>query len=456
MPNAATESVCPICLERIPAERVSRDGAVDLVKRCPAHGEHRVTVWAGHPELQEWQRPKTPAILRAAQRETHRGCPFDCGLCRDHQQRSCTVLVEVTRRCNLRCPVCFAASGESDHGDPGIREIRAALERIAEMAPGCNLQLSGGEPTVRDDLPAIVASARTAGLPFVQLNTNGIRLAGDDAYVEALKAAGLASVFLQFDGTDDSTHRELRGRALLEEKLGAIEVCERNGIGVVLVPTLVPGVNTGQIGEILRLAARRSPAVRGVHFQPLSHFGRMPPRFMNSRRFTLPELMAAIELQTEGALKVRDFRPPGCEHAWCSAHADYLVLPNGRVRPLQSPAATWDGCTPISADEGAQRTMAHVRRQWSQPAPSVAAAAGGAWAGSLSELPGQPIRLDDFLARARSHRLTVSAMAFQDAWTLDLERLRECCIHVYDQRYGLVPFCAYNLTAIDGKALYRK
>jgi hypothetical protein len=456
MPNTATESVCPVCLKRIPAERVSRDGAVELVKRCPEHGEHRVTVWAGRPELQDWQRPKTPTLLGAARRETHRGCPFDCGLCRNHRQRSCTVLVEVTRRCNLRCPVCFAGSGADGRCDPGLDDIRRALHRISEMAPGSNLQISGGEPTVRDDLPAIVASARTAGLPFVQLNTNGIRLAGDDTYVEALKAAGLASVFLQFDGTDDSAHLALRGRALLEAKLAAVAACARYGVGVVLVPTLVPGVNTQQAGEIVRLAARLSPTVRGVHFQPVSHFGRLPQHVINSGRFTLPELMTAIEQQTEGDLKVRDFRPPGCEHAWCSAHADCLVLPNGRVRPLQPPAESPGCCSPIPADEGARRTMAHVRRQWSEPIAPAPPLAGGALAGAQLDPPGQPMRLDDFLARARTHTLTVSAMVFQDAWTLDLERLRECCIHVYDDRHGLVPFCAYNLTTTDGKALYRR
>jgi 7,8-dihydro-6-hydroxymethylpterin dimethyltransferase len=454
MPHETTESLCPVCLKRIRAERVPDGEKVELVKACPEHGEFRATIWAGRPGLQEWRRPKTPTVLRPVQREARRGCPFDCGLCPEHRQRSCTVLLEVTRRCNLRCPVCFADARENGRSEPGLPEIREALHRVSEMAPGCNLQLSGGEPTVRDDLPAIVGAARRAGIGFVQVNTNGIRLAEDPSYVGALKDAGLASIFLQFDGTRDSVHLELRGRALNDEKRGAVDACARHGIGVVLVPTLVPGVNTDQVGEILKLAASMSPAVRGVHFQPVSHFGRFPHRFGNAHRITLPELMAAIEHQTDGGFMAADFRPPGCENAWCSCHADYVVLSNGRVRALHS--AQGPGCCdPIAAGEGARRAMAHVRRQWSEPTPSDPSLACGSSPGAQLDSSGQPMRLDDFLARARSHTLTVSAMAFQDAWTLDLERLRECCIHVYDVRYGLVPFCAYNLTAVDGRALYR-
>jgi uncharacterized radical SAM superfamily Fe-S cluster-containing enzyme len=364
-------------------------------------------------------------------------------------------LVEVTDRCNLRCPVCFADSRGNGRSDPGLPEIREALHRVSELAPGCNLQLSGGEPTLREDLPTIVAAAaRQAGIGFVQVNTNGIRLAEDPSYVEALKDAGLASIFLQFDGTQNSVHLELRGRALNEEKCGAVDACARQGIGVVLVPTLVPGVNTDQVGEILRLAASMSPAVRGVHFQPVSHFGRLPHRLMNGRRFTLPELMGAVEEQTGGEFKARDFRPPGCENTWCSCHADYVVLSNGRVRALHS-AQDPGRCDLITADEGARRAMAHVRRQWAHPGRPDSSAANGATSEMKSESSGEMMRLDDFLARARSHTFTVSAMAFQDAWTLDLERLRDCCIHVFDARYGLVPFCAYNLTAVDGRSLYR-
>jgi uncharacterized radical SAM superfamily Fe-S cluster-containing enzyme len=327
------------------------------------------------------------------------------------------------------------------------------------MAPGSNIQLSGGEPTLREDLPEIVDAGRTAGVGFIQLNTNGIRLGGDPEYVKALRQAGLASVFLQFDGPDDAAHLKLRGRALTAVKRSAIEACAAHGIGVVLVPTLVPGVNTHQIGSLLQFALERSPTVRGVHFQPVSYFGRYPQPNKDGPRITLPELMAAIESQSGGMLKAADFRPPGCENAWCSMHADYLVLPNAAVRPLRPCGPMACGSPPIPAEEGAHRSISHVSRQWAGPSRTVldnrAPRVGDADSNGGSS-SGRPMRLDDFIDRVRTHAFTVSAMVFQDAWTLDLERLRDCCIHVLDPQRGLVPFCAFNLTAINGKALYRR
>jgi 7,8-dihydro-6-hydroxymethylpterin dimethyltransferase len=458
MHTESTESLCPVCLKRIEAQRVATGERVELVKSCPHHGEFRTIVWSGRPGMRQWQRPKTPALLRPVQRESQHGCPFDCGLCREHRQRSCTVLIEVTRRCNLRCPVCFADAGSEEKHDPGLEDIRLGFRRVTALAPGSNIQLSGGEPTVRDDLPAVVAAGREEGFTFIQLNTNGIRLAEDPGFVAALKDAGLSSVFLQFDGIDDTVYLRLRGRKLAEIKLRAINACAALGIGVVLVPTLVPGVNTQHIGAILQLATGLSPAVRGVHFQPISYFGRYPQPVEPAARITLPELMAAIEDQSVGTFTMADFRPPGCENAWCSFHADYLSLPGGKVRLLRPSEPGPGGGAPIPAEEGAQRAMAHVSRQWAGPRadPMVPPAAVGPKRAAPMVSQGDRMRLEDFLVRARSHTFTVSAMAFQDAWTLDLERVRDCCIHVLDPQRGLVPFCAYNVTAVDGKALYRR
>lgn len=459
MKSNTTESLCPVCLHRISAERITRGEQVHLVKTCPEHGEFRAVIWKGRPAMQRWQRPKTPLPILNAFQPRWRGCPFDCGLCPEHRQRSCTVLLEVTGRCNLYCPVCFAASDRDAATDPSLEQIRNWYRIVQGLASGSNIQLSGGEPTLRDDLPDIVAAGRAAGFDFIQLNTNGIRLGREPGYLKALKQAGLASVFLQFDGTDDAVCRRLRGAPLLEVKRRAIEACGQNGIGVVLVPTLVPGVNTHQIGSLLRLAVAMSPTVRGVHFQPISYFGRYQKPPDDAARITLPELMVAIEAQTDGRFRAADFRTPGCENAWCSFHADYLTLPGGSVRPLQKTPTPAACCKPIPAEEGALRTMARVASQWSgvNEAQPVGVRPKGDGRKDVSIGPeGAPMSLDGFIERARSHTLSVSAMAFQDAWTLDLERLRDCCIHVWDPSHGLVPFCAYNLTAADGTALYRR
>ena len=310
-----TASVCPVCLKTIPAVRLRSGDEIYLQKSCPEHGRFRTVLWRGKPSFQEWYRVKKAEPPANVLTTKEKGCPFDCGPCPEHRRKSCCVLVEITRRCNLLCPFCFAASGTGAPPDPSLEHIRAQLRFLRQTAGDCNIQLSGGEPTVRDDLPEIVAAARAAGFTFIQLNTNGIRLAGEPAYAGALKEAGLDTVFLQFDGISEQIYTQLRGRPLLQVKREAIENCARRQLGVVLVPTLVPGVNTGEIGAILDFARQKMPAVRAVHFQPVSYFGRYPVPPADQDRITLPEVIMAIEQQSGGLLKRRSLLLPAVKTA---------------------------------------------------------------------------------------------------------------------------------------------
>jgi uncharacterized radical SAM superfamily Fe-S cluster-containing enzyme len=306
------------------------------------------------------------------------------------------------------------------------------------------LQLSGGEPTMREDLPAIAEMGGALGFGFIQLNTNGLRLAGEAGYAASLSSSGVSSCFLQFDGTEDTIYTVLRGRRLFREKIAAIENCAGNGIGVVLVVTLVPGVNWHNVGAILKLALEYSPSVRGVHFQPVGYFGRYPTPPDNRRRLTLPDVMYAIEEQTEGLMRVEDFTPPGWENSLCSFHGNFLPRPDGTLQPLSGHGA---GCCCDGGGSGG--AISFTARQWSAPAvaddspPTGEVAAGGFE------------NLDAFLARAKRRILSVSCMAFQDAWNLDLERARDCCIHVVRPDGRMIPFCLFNLTSADGRRLYR-
>ena len=439
----ATESLCPVCLARLPARReaVGEDGW--LVRTCPQHGEFRARYWHGPPGPAGWDRPKIARSgTAAAGTAPGEGCPYVCGLCPEHSQRTCTVVFEVTGRCNLGCPVCFADAGTGFDPDPTLAALETRLSRARRAAGPANIQISGGEPTLRADLPDIVTLAKAAGFPFVQLNTNGLALAADPALAGRLAAAGLDSVFLQYDGVTDAAHVALRGRGLVREKRAALEACFAAGLGVVLVATLVPGVNAGEVGDLIRLAASLAPGVRGVHFQPAAHFGRYPGNGGSAPRLTLPEVMAALEAQTGGMVRADDLHPPCCEHSLCSFSATYRVLPGGRLALAGS-----GGCcdkTAIPAEEGARQSMAFVARQW----------------GAAKPVPAPEAIKDDFdrflAAAAATPSISISAMAFMDAWTLDLERARGCCIHVAAPDDRLIPFCLYNLTAADGAALYRR
>jgi uncharacterized radical SAM superfamily Fe-S cluster-containing enzyme len=456
-----TESLCPVCLKRLPARRVTVDDKIYLVKLCPHHGEFKTVIWSGKPSFNQWRRPKIPVLVPPPLSKGEKGCPFDCGLCPNHRQRSCTVIIEVTQRCNLTCPVCYA-DAPFTASDPSPTIIRELFRKTAQAAPGSNIQLSGGEPTLRDDLPKLVAMGRDAGFNFIQINTNGLRLGRERAFVKALKQAGTASVFLQFDGISDDIYHTLRGRSLVRTKRTAIEACAEQEIGVVLVPTLVPGVNTHQIGAILETALSLMPTVRGVHFQPVSYFGRYPQKTDPFVRITLPEVMYAIEEQSKGLFMAAHLGPPGCENALCSFHGRFLQTADGKMVPLKSTALK-DCCRPpIRADKAAAKAVASVARQWAGPPQPVT--------NSMTESrcdcqtptfmigndeTAAPLNLNAFTRRARTHIFSISAMAFQDAWTLALDRVQECCIHVMASNGRLIPFCLYNLTAADGRRLYR-
>ena len=428
-----TKSVCPVCLRTIDAEKaVGDDGYIYLTKACPEHGSFETLIWEGCiVDYLKWG--SAPGGGNAPDRTVpvKDGCPRDCGLCEEHESAGCCVLLELTKRCNLRCPVCFASAGEGSV-EPALSEISALYDMLMERGGPFNIQLSGGEPTLRDDLPEIVRLGRSKGFSFFQLNTNGLRLADEPGYAHMLREAGVSCAFLQFDGLCDSTYEALRGRALLDTKLRAIDSCAAAGLPVVLVPTLVPGINVSEIGEMLRFALSRAPQVRGVHFQPVSYFGRCELKEPETR-LTIPRILREIEAQTDGAMKEADFVGGGAESAYCSFHASYKRLPGGALQALP-------------------RRRSHCCGTKSCDARDFVA---GRW-GAQEHADAGEDAFDRFLREANERVFTVSGMAFQDAYNLDLKRLRRCYINEADPERSMVPFCAYNLTSRDGKYLYRR
>ncbi len=440
-----TKSLCPECLGRIDALIYQVGDKVYMKKLCSEHGEFITLIWEGPPNYAGWDVNKTPWTPENPAPNSGRGCPFECGLCPEHRQQTCTALIEVTQRCNLKCKYCFAESSGANGRDLPVPRIEAIYSMIARSQPESNIQISGGEPTVRNDLPEIIKLGRSKGFDFIQLNTNGIRLADDPSYVKSLSAAGLSSVFLQFDGTEDAIHQQLRARPLLAEKLKAIDHCGQNNIGVVLVPTLVPGVNDGNLGELMDFAAQRSPVVRGVHFQPVSYFGRFPGE--SGKRITIPRILRELESQTQGKITKNQFGPPLCENPKCSFKGLFAVMPDNTLRSFTNSSVCCSGDKPKKAEEGAAGARRFVASKWVGPknqakCPPVQDIPLGEW--------------DLVLERMRTHSFSITGMAFQDVWNVDMERLKDCCIHVAPDTERLIPFCAYNLTSRSGKSLYRE
>jgi uncharacterized radical SAM superfamily Fe-S cluster-containing enzyme len=421
-----TQSLCPVCLKRIDAWHIREGSDVFMEKTCSEHGSFKTIVWRGDDvfPMASWT-----GNIKQLGKSTEISCPERCGICEEHQQETCCVLLEVTRRCNLNCTYCFA--GELAGEEPFASMIKKQIYEIASHG-NTFLHFSGGEPTLRDDLPDLTAYARNLGFQYLQLNTNGIRLADDEGYVKALAAAGLSFVFLQFDGTADEIYTRLRGRPLWEVKRRAIENCARENLGVALVSTLVPGVNDGDIGNMISFGVSLSPAVRGIHFQPVSYFGRYPQNPSDDARFTLPELLNSIECQTHGKVLADYFSPSACDHPQCGFHGDFVVMPDG-LRPLSQKRGERKPCCCKSDISASERNRRFVGRRWKRSASCC------------DDTPPDLESLEGFFDRVNSHGFTITAMAFQDCFNIDLERLRKCSMHVYSNG-KIIPLCAKYLT----------
>jgi hypothetical protein len=346
------------------------------------------------------------------------------------------MVLEVTLRCNLRCPVCFA-SAENGQYEPDIGVIRGMYQTAMDGVGACTIQLSGGEPTVRDDLPQIVALGREVGFSHILINTNGVRIAQEPDYLHHLKEAGASAIYLQFDGVTDDVYRYTRGQSLLNIKRQALDNCASEKIGVILVPTIVHGVNDHQLGDIIQLAKSWIPTVKGVHFQPISYLGRYPCPPGDEDRITIPDVIRALECQTDGELKWQDFLPRHVQDTHCSFSSFFILTQEGKLQAMSNLA----------------RGRVTGWGSYSEPAPEK----------SSRHFMSRHWRLDesccqswgaDFYDRVLNYYLTITCMPFQDVWSLDIDRLRGCCGHVVTPDRQIKPFCAYYLTSTSGERLY--
>ncbi|MBE6525949.1 MAG: radical SAM protein [Candidatus Methanomethylophilaceae archaeon] len=442
-----TGALCPECLKTIKAEKIVEDDDVYIVKTCPDHGTWKVKIWSGAEQykyLYEFAAvPKTPEKYAIPQMKV---CPEDCGLCDKHLQHSCLNVVEVTNRCNLNCPICFAtANGCGYDFHPDIETIKGMFQTVVDYvkSPRC-VQISGGEPTIRDDLPEIVKLAKEMGIEHIEVNTNAVRIANDMEYLKALKEAGVDDFYFQFDGTDDEIYMQTRGKPMFEIKERAIKNCSEVGIGITLVVTVSPEINLNHVGEIIKFAASKVPTVKGVHFQPIAHFGRYPQEPTDENRVLLPQLASEIEKQTKGMLKADNFIPTSCSNVHCDLKSLSIVLPDGSLFPLTTMALG----PPTKTDNVADKTRTEVSQLWKYIEDTMD--------GEDASRDTDDNSWKTFVSRAKTHYLTVSAMAFQDVWTGETERWERCCIHVVTLDGKLIPFCLFNTTAKDGTTMYRR
>lgn len=435
-----TESLCPECLRRIPASYIEKYGKVYMDKECPEHGAYSVPVWSDTESYAAWLKQSVHDTKYDNREPVRRGCPYDCGLCNEHEGRTCTAVLEVTYRCNMNCDICFADT-EKNHYEPDLDKIKRMYQAAYKYGGDCSIQLSGGEPTVREDIFDMLRMGKEMGFSHIQVNTNGIKLAADPSYALRLKEAGADLIYLQFDSLRDETYRVIRGRDMASVKFEAIENCRRAELGVMLVPVIIQGVNDREIGDIIRFAKEKMPAVKGVHFQPVSYFGRYPDEGgrLEWGHLNLADIMRALEEQTGGELKVRDMVPRKRYDSHCAFSSAYVLDENNVLRAI------------TSNDQNS------AEREDTDFSVKANAYTNKFWRMSHDGKPAQAGRRDmrEFLNRLKNYTLSVSGMGFQDVYNIDIGRLRGCCVHIITDDEKAVPLCAFHLTSASGERLYQ-
>jgi uncharacterized radical SAM superfamily Fe-S cluster-containing enzyme len=439
---STTRSICPRCKVVLDARILARDGRVFLVRTCPDHGLFEALVYgdaARWEEIQRFDKPGEEPLER--QTEALAGCPHDCGICPEHAQHTCLGIIEVNTACNLDCPICFADSGTGvqAHGfSLDLAQVESMLDAFvrAEGEPE-SIQFSGGEPSIHPQILDMLRAARQRGIPLVMLNTNGIRLARDPRFAPALAEIGV-HVYLQFDGLEATTHEAIRGRDLTAEKLRALDRCAEAGVSVSLAAAVERGLNEHEIGAIVRFGVEH-PAVTGVFFQPVTHSGRFRLDSDPLEKLTNSDVIEAVAAQLPEWFRDDDFVPVPCCSPTCRS-ATFALYDGEDLVPL-----------PRLVD--VEGYLDYVTNR-AVPDLDVRTALEGLW--SAKAVGGsEPVRerlecvacataIPAELREVAARGFMIVVQDFQDPYTLDVDKLRKCCVAEIVPDGRLIPFCAYN------------
>jgi uncharacterized radical SAM superfamily Fe-S cluster-containing enzyme len=474
-----TQSLCPECTQLIDARIFEDGGKVVMEKCCPKHGDFRDIVYSDarlYLKMEEWtfgdnRGLDNPAVTNASR------CPDDCGLCNLHTSHTGLANVDLTNRCNLTCPVCFANANAAGYVyEPDFEIVRKMLQALRDQRPvaGRIVQFSGGEPTIYPRFLDVLRMAKEMGFSHLQAATNGLKFTSLE-FAQQCKEAGLHTLYLQFDGICDDIYRRTRGEALWEKKLQCIENVKKAGLKIVFVPTIVKGLNDHQIGDIVRLALEYIECTSGISFQPVAFTGRIARHELESKRFTLSDFAHAVHQQTGIADPYQDWFPLSCVtpfsklisalrgeetttlscHPHCSLGTYLFVDQNRRATPVTQ----FVDVGPMLQEMDALARKAGKRRlqfftkleAWNslrkyfheEKAPE-----GLNFNKFLQTLQGLT---DKKYGRGKSEKqgftyrtLMLAGMHFMDSYNYDVERVKRCVIH-YAAPNGLIyPFCAYN------------
>jgi hypothetical protein len=442
-----TTSLCETCLGLVPAKIIAEDGRVYFQKRCRAHGVQKTLVaddLAYWKSQRDWVKPGDRPL--APQSRTEHGCPYDCGLCPDHEQHSCLAIIEINDACNLTCPVCFASSAVGRGGHRPLGEIEAMLDAVVASEGEPDLvQLSGGEPTLHPEFFAVLRAAKARPIRHLMINTNGLRIAREPGFAERLAEfmPGL-EVYLQVDSLRREALIDLRGADLSRVRVEALEALERAGVSTTLVATVKKGVNDADIPDLVRFALGWR-CVRGVTFQPVQDAGRNEGFEPGAHRMVLTEIRRKVaEAEVFG---LDDLIPLPCNpDQICIGYG----LRNGRqVTPVTSllPRETLVSAAPNTVAFEAYPEL--QRRVFDLLSLSTAQGDTSAKLSSLlCCLP--DVAAPEGLSYEHTFRVVISQ--FLDRFNFDLGTVKRSCVHFVQPDGRIIPFDTFNTFYRPGAA----
>ena len=455
---ALTNSVCSKCLTKVEAKIIFRDDCVYLVKHCPTHGHEEVLIADDIDYYKLSQQFIKPGDMPLRFNTPIKyGCPYDCGLCPDHEQHSCLTLIELTDRCNLSCPICYADSGVEEVSNISDRPRKhRTLEHIEMMldAVVANegepqiVQLSGGEPTIHPEFFEVMDLVKSKPIKHLMINTNGIRIAKDRNFCDRLSQykPGI-EIYLQFDSFEKSTLEELRGVDLSEIREKAIAHLNEYNISTTLVVTLKKGLNDSEIGKIIEYALQQK-CVRGVTFQPIQVAGRLEQFAPKTDRYTLTEVRRAI-LQQSPHFKPEDIIPVPC-HPDSLAMAYALKL-NGKVIPLTGAVAPDDFVKMMPNSVLYEQNEELKRKTFELFSTSHSPqSAANAFKQLLCCLPMIPV--PEGINYDNVFRVMI--VQFLDPFNFDVRSVKRSCIHIVHPDGRIIPFDTFNMFYREGSAGY--
>ena len=437
-----TNSLCNECLKVIPTKIVFKDNKVYLLKHCSEHGEQLELLEHDIEYFKHKRDFDKAGTVTKTQTEVKHGCPYDCGLCPNHDQHSCINLIEVTDKCNMCCNTCYASSGKGK--DKDLKTIKKMIDFAADAEGGRGevIQVSGGEPTLHKDIIEIIEYAREK-FQYVMLNTNGIRIAEDLDFVKELsKFKGRFEIYLQFDSFDDDVYTKIRGRSLKKIKEQAVNNLKEYNIPITLVMTLERDLNDKEIGKVITYGIETSN-IRGVNIQPVAYFGRKNGNIDRKNRVTLTDTIRLIEEQTKKMIVKEDFVPLPCNVERVSL--TYLYK-------------TKNGFLPITRTNNIKKLLPYINNTFTFKIEDALTNGRDIIFGSccnplifLKEF--KKFVPKDFMSwdiEERSEYVSnntfrITITSFLDRYNFDIKSMQKECAHIVTEDLKRIPFSSYNI-----------